>query len=136
MRQTETLLEITPAARLAPAQCPAAGGAVAHCPDSNFFLEKLKTSIQLKEFDVLTPVAYEEAKPLKYDVVLFDRYPPKFLPTSGNFMFFRCTPPNGKIKANMNGQKIVYLHENTVLDWKREHPMLRGLNLGPLGNLM
>src|SRR3954453_147896 len=35
--------------------------------DSNFFLEKLKGTIQLKEFDTLNPVAYEDAKPVKYD---------------------------------------------------------------------
>jgi uncharacterized protein YegL len=100
--------------------------------DSNFFLEKLKLSIQLKEFDVLTPTAYEEQKPTKYDVVIYDREAPKYLPPTGNFMYFRCVPPVGKIKRVMDGQKVQYAHENTVLDWKRDHPMLRGINLGKL----
>ncbi|HEY7116602.1 MAG TPA: VWA domain-containing protein [Tepidisphaeraceae bacterium] len=100
--------------------------------DGNFFLEKLKGSIQLKDFDVLNPVAYEDAKPAKYDVIIYDRYAPRFMPATGNFMFFRCVPPTGKITQATEGLKPVYLHENTVLDWKRDHPMLRDINLGKL----
>lgn len=100
--------------------------------DSNFFLEKLKGSIQLKDFDILNPVAYEDAKPVKYDVVIYDRYQPKYVPATGNFMYFRATPPGGRIKPALNGNKPVYTHENTILDWKRDHPMLRDINLGKL----
>src|SRR4051812_39996251 len=100
--------------------------------DGNFFLEKLKGTIQLKEFDVLNPVAYEDTKPVKYDVVIYDRYQPKYLPATGNFMYFRCVPPNSKIKQVQDGPKVVYLKENTILDWKRDHPMLRDINLGKL----
>jgi uncharacterized protein YegL len=100
--------------------------------DSNFFLEKLKGSIQLKEFDILTPAGYEAAKPVKYDVIIFDQYQPKFMPQNGNFMWFRALPPNSKVKQAMNGARPVYTQENTILDWKRDHPMLQGLNLGKL----
>jgi hypothetical protein len=100
--------------------------------DSNFFLEKLKGTIQLKEFDILNPVAYEDAKPVKYDVVIYDRYQPRYMPATGNFMYFRTTPPVGRIKPVLNGTKPVYMHENTILDWKRDHPMLRDINLGKL----
>lgn len=100
--------------------------------DSNFFLEKLKGSIQLKEFDILSPAGYEDAKPAKYDVIMFDQYQPKFMPQSGNFMWFRALPPNAKVKQTMNGVRPVYTQENTILDWKRDHPMLAGLNLGKL----
>src|SRR5258706_2407374 len=100
--------------------------------DSNFFLEKLKGSIQLKEFDILSPTAYEDAKALKYDVIIYDQYQPKFMPPSGNFMWFRALPPVTKVKQAMNGARPVYTQENTILDWKRDHPMLQGLNLGKL----
>lgn len=100
--------------------------------DGNFFLEKLKGSIQLKEFDILNPVAYEDAKPVKYDVIIYDRYQPRYQPATGNFMYFRCVPPNSKIKAAQDGPKVVYSKENTILDWKRDHPMLRDINLGKL----
>ncbi|MDB5322250.1 MAG: hypothetical protein JWN40_3881 [Phycisphaerales bacterium] len=100
--------------------------------DSNFFLEKLKGSIQLKEFDILSPASYEDAKPVKYDVIMFDQYQPKFMPQAGNFMWFRALPPNAKVKQAMNGVRPVYTQENTILDWKRDHPMLAGLNLGKL----
>jgi uncharacterized protein YegL len=100
--------------------------------DTNFFLEKLKGSLQLKEFDILTPAGYEQAKPVKYDVIMFDQYQPKFMPQNGNFIWFRALPPNGKVKQAMNGVKPVYTQKNTILDWKRDHPMLQGLNLGKL----
>src|SRR5688572_13986071 len=97
--------------------------------DGNFYLDKLKGSIQgLKDFDILTPPAYEEQKPTKYDVIIFDRHPPKYLPLTGNFMYFRDTPPDKlKIKPAVQQNKPVYVKENTVIDWKREHPMLRGM---------
>jgi hypothetical protein len=99
--------------------------------DSNYYLEKLKTSVQMKEFDILSPNAYEDAKPTKYDVILFDRYPNmKYLPTSGNFMYFNCVPPRSKLTQQMNGPRPLFTQDNGVLDWKRDHPMLRGLNLG------
>ena len=100
--------------------------------DGNPFLERLKTSIKLKEFDILTPPAYEDAKPDKYDVIIFDQYEPKFMPKLGNFMYFRAVPPKLKVKQVKEGIKPIYTHENTILDWKRDHPMLRGLNLGKL----
>jgi uncharacterized protein YegL len=100
--------------------------------DGNFFLEKLKGTIQTKDFDVLNPVAYEDVKPIKYDVVMYDRYQPRYTPPTGNFMYFRCVPANGKVKTVQDGPKTVYMKENTILDWKRDHPMLRDINLSKL----
>jgi hypothetical protein len=102
--------------------------------DGNYYLEKLKGAIQLKEFDVLNPIAYEDAKPTKYDVVMFDKYQPKYLPPTGNFMYFRAVPPAGRIKAALAPATgaPAYTTENGVLDWKRDHPMLRDINLGKL----
>jgi uncharacterized protein YegL len=101
-------------------------------PNTNPFLEHLKDSLQLKEFDILSPSAYEAAKPVKYDVIMFDQYQPKFMPQNGNFIWFRALPPGGKVTQAMNGVRPVYTQENTILDWKRDHPMLQGLNLGKL----
>ncbi len=100
--------------------------------DGNYYLEKLRGSIQLKEFDVLNPVAYEEQKPPKYDVIIYDRYAPTWMPLTGNFMYFNAIPPNSKIKQAKKGVRPEFLHANSVLDWKRDHPMLRGLSLGKI----
>jgi hypothetical protein len=100
--------------------------------DTNWFLERLKTSMPSKEFDFLSPTAYEELKPTKYDVVMFDQYEPKYMPANGSFMYFRCLPPNIKIKQAKDGIKPIYLEDNTVLDWKRDHPILQGLKIGKL----
>lgn len=104
--------------------------------DGNFYLEKLKGSISLKDFDIVNPLAYEELasgdKPFKYDVVLYDRYTPKWRPSGGNFMYFNAVPPDIKVKQVKEGVRPVFLHENTILDWKRDHPMLSGLNLNKL----
>ena len=100
--------------------------------DYNPYLERLKISIPNKEFDILSPSAYEDAKPAKYDVIMFDQYDPKFMPATGNFMYFRCLPPNIAVKQVKDGIKPIYLEDNTILDWKRDHPMFQGLNLGKL----
>lgn len=100
--------------------------------DGNWFLERLKTSIPNKEFDFLSPLAYEDAKPTKYDIIIFDQYDPKYMPPTGSFIYFRCLPPNSKVKQVKDGIKPVYIEDNTVLDWKRDHPILEGLNLGKL----
>ena len=42
----------------------------------------------------LTPAEYESKKPEGLDVILFDRYQPKYLPDSGNFVYFGAVPPN------------------------------------------
>ncbi len=105
--------------------------------DFNPFLERLKGSVQAKDFDIVTPTGYETAvndssKPFKYDIVIFDQYFPKTMPQIGNFMYFRSLPPNIKVKLAKDGIKPLYTDDNTILDWKREHPMLQGLNLGKL----
>jgi hypothetical protein len=101
--------------------------------DNNPFLERFKTTMQLKDFDVLNPIGYEDAKPAKYDVVIYDRYDPKFLPQTGNFLYFRAVPPAGRIKRAMQGIKPLYNADSSILDWKRDHPILRDINLGKLG---
>ena len=42
----------------------------------------------------MLPAAYEAAKPdKKFDVIIFDRYQPKFMPDAGNFVYFGAVPP-------------------------------------------
>jgi hypothetical protein len=109
--------------------------------DGNYFLEKALTSLELKSSDILRPVAYEELPPEKrekYDVFIFDRYNPKNLSPAGNFIFFldgknAALPPDLKIKIAKDPQNnVIVLEDVGVLDWKRDHPILKDLALGKL----
>ncbi len=104
--------------------------------EGNFFLELAMKSLQLQNPQQLLPAAYENAKPANFDVIIFDRYQPKFLPPAGNFVYFGATPPDSKIK----GEPPVYVPKPPkekkvvgVIDWKRDHPILRHLQLGSHG---
>jgi hypothetical protein len=106
--------------------------------DGNYFLERAIQSMHLKSPDILQTVTYEEKKPDKYDVVIFDRYTPKFLPEAGNFIYFGAVPPT----TAGPGQKItavtdaagdpVLLADEEILDWQRDNPMLKDLALNRL----
>lgn len=107
--------------------------------DENFFLQKALDAQKLRSYDTMFPPQYEQAMaggklPKDYDVVIFDRYSPKKLPEAGNFMYFGAIPPATDLKAALgaDGQPIL-THDNTVLDWSRDHPILRGLKLDRLG---
>ncbi|HEV8608191.1 MAG TPA: VWA domain-containing protein [Tepidisphaeraceae bacterium] len=102
----------------------------------NLWLEKFLDSANLKNPATITPAAYEErmkdpqAVATQYDVIIFDRYTPKSLPPSGNFIYNGCVPPNSKIIAAKDGiGQPVILKDQTVLDWDRAHPILRYLNM-------
>jgi len=102
--------------------------------EGNFFLELAMKSLGLKNPQQMLPAAYESARPdKKFDVIIFDRYQPKFMPSAGNFVFFGAVPPNSKIK----GDPPVYTPQPPakqkvvgIIDWKRDHPILRHLALG------
>ena len=103
--------------------------------DGNYFLERAIQNMHLKSPDVLQTATYEEQKPSKYDVILFDRYTPTYLPAAGNFIYFGCVPP----PSPGPGQKItaandaagdpILLSDQEILDWQRDHPMLKDLAL-------
>ena len=103
--------------------------------EGNFFLELAMKSLGLKNPQQMLPAAYENTKPDgKFNVIIFDRYQPKFEPKVGNFVYFGATPPDSKIK----GEPPVYVPQprakqkvSGVIDWKRDHPVLRNL---PMGN--
>lgn len=102
--------------------------------EGNYYLELAMKSLALENPQQMLPAAYEAAKPdRKFDVIIFDRYQPKFLPESGNFVYFGATPPNSAVK----GTPPIYIPQpqakkkvTGVIDWKRDHPILRHLTLG------
>ena len=100
--------------------------------DGNYYLEKAVASLNLKDPVTMSPVEYEQKHPQDADVIIFDRYSPKQLPPSGNFVYFGCIAPGLKLKpVTENGQQVM-LSEVGVLDWQRDHPILKGLALGKL----
>jgi hypothetical protein len=77
--------------------------------DGDYFLERMISSLNLKNAVVISPQQYEATIPANYDVIIFDRgYTPPKLPPA------------------------VMLDSTGVLDWKRDHPMLKNLALNRL----
>ena len=64
--------------------------------------------------------------PTEFDVIFFDSYAPKKLPPSGNFVCINSVPEGLKIKPVIENGAPVIMDDATVLDWKRDHPMLQG----------
>ncbi len=101
--------------------------------NGNFFIEKLFNVLELKSPDTMIPAAYEQNVPNKYDVIIFDNYSPKALPTSGNFIYFGGVAAGLKLKAVREENRNVLWEEGVgVLDWQRDHPILRHLSLQPI----
>ncbi|HXE56246.1 MAG TPA: hypothetical protein VN541_24680, partial [Tepidisphaeraceae bacterium] len=106
--------------------------------DGNYFLEKAIQVMRLKSPDVMTPANYEQKQPQNYDVIIFDHYQPNWLPEAGNFIYFGAVPPTTpgpgqKVTAatDTNGNPVL-LHDEEVLDWDRDNPMLKDLALNRL----
>jgi hypothetical protein len=101
--------------------------------DGNYFLQKVMASLNLQRPETLSPAAYEEKKPATFDVVIFDRYEPKWVPPSGNFIWFGAIANGLRLKTikEKNGETAI-IKDTMVLDWKRDHPILRGLSLGKM----
>jgi hypothetical protein len=103
--------------------------------NGNYFLERVMESLNLQQPDVMTTDAYEAAwadpkkDPSKYDVILFDAYAPKRLPSAGSFIHFGSVPDGLGLKAEKNGDEFVKVEDGKFLDWKRDHPILRHLGL-------
>jgi hypothetical protein len=102
----------------------------------NYFLEKAVQSLNLKNPATLRPEAYEDkagGPDFSYDVVIFDRYTPQKLPPAGNFIYFGAVPNGLKVKAAATPQGGYELVEDFgVLEWKRDHPVLRNLAMQKL----
>ncbi|MDB5355944.1 MAG: hypothetical protein JWN24_2397 [Phycisphaerales bacterium] len=106
--------------------------------DGNYFLEKAIESLSLKNPDTMRPNVYDGQKvPEKYDVIIFDRYKPKQLPPAGSFIYIvdgrRPELPDMKLKVAKDAAgKPIPLLDVGVLDWKRDHPILKDLALSKL----
>ncbi len=100
--------------------------------DGNYFLQKVLDAMNLEHPDTLSPLKYEDKKPQQYDVIVFDRYEPKFMPSSGNFIWFGALANGLKLKPMKVGEETAIVKDTMVLDWKRDHPILRGLQLGKM----
>lgn len=106
--------------------------------EGNFFLEKVFRSLNLKEPAVLSPGAYEASfsstdnSPSSYDVIIFDRYKPSRIPSAGNFLWFAAVPSGIELSVAQENGNDQLLGQQGVLDWERDHPLLRHLVLGRL----
>jgi len=108
--------------------------------DGNFFLEKGLSVQKLKDYQTMVPPEYKQKITSSsglgkaYDVIIFDRYQPdKLPPNTSAFVYFDALPPGTALKAAATpAGEALTIEDNTVLDWKRDHPMLRHLNWGDL----
>jgi Aerotolerance regulator N-terminal/von Willebrand factor type A domain len=98
----------------------------------NYYLERAINSMSLKDPKKMSPDEYEQKQPSDFDVIMFDRYYPQFMPPAGNFIYFGCTPTQGKLQAVKENEKYQLIDDVGVLDWQRDHPILRHLNLSKL----
>ena len=112
--------------------------AVTLVTDGNAFLENAVSNMGLKAPQVLAPASYEQSKPSNSDVVIFDRYTPQYLPPAGNFVYIDAAPPRGdgpapKISAELDPTgNYAHVEDEYVLDWMRDHPILKDLAMGQL----
>jgi hypothetical protein len=98
----------------------------------NYFLEKVMRSLNLKDPAEVTPEQYEASVPQTYDLIIFDNYTPQRLPGAGNFIYFGSVGPGLGIKAASEHGVPVMVERQGVLDWQRDHPILKGLSLSKL----
>jgi hypothetical protein len=113
--------------------------------DGNYFLERGLQSQRLKVYDRMYPQEYlalpnapEGGKklPKPYDVIVFDRVQgmkPADVPKRGAAVYFGCVPPGLKLQVatDLTGNAKTF-DDNWVLDWERDHPILRHINLSKL----
>lgn len=97
--------------------------------DGNYYLEKAVASLNLRDPITMKGADYEAKLPHDFDVIMFDRYSPKVLPESGNFIYFGAAPPGLKLKPITENGVPVMNSDVGVLDWNRDHPILRYLSL-------
>jgi Aerotolerance regulator N-terminal/von Willebrand factor type A domain len=104
--------------------------AVALVTEGNYFLERAVSAMGQQKPTILTPAQYDAAVPTEYDVLIFDRHSPKALPSSGNFVYFGAIPPGLPLKQAVDAANVPqFVADVNVLDWQRDHPILRTLNL-------
>jgi hypothetical protein len=98
----------------------------------NPYLERAFSSMALKNSQVMLSDDYDDKHPTDFDVIIYDRVYPNWMPPSGNFIYFGCAPTEGKLKVMKDGELYQTLQDVSVLDWVRDHPILRHLSLNSL----
>ena len=104
----------------------------------NYFLQRTIESLDLKKPEIITPATYEQNGPKNFDVIIYDRYVPKHIPSTGSFLYFLdpahpVLPEELKVKIAQGADHLpVILHDVGVLDWNRDHPILHDLQLEKL----
>jgi hypothetical protein len=98
--------------------------------EGNYFVERAVRSLGLKS-EVLSPQQYAVQQPAAESVIIFDQYAPPRLPEKGRFLFFGVVPPGEKL-AGAAADKAGPIKDIAVKGWKRDHPVLRDLDLGKL----
>lgn len=96
----------------------------------NYYLERAVDSLPVQKPQQMTPEEFDAKVPGDFDVIIFDRHSPKALPPAGSFIYFGGVGPGLKVTADMKDGQPVLVDEMSVLDWRRDHPILRHLNLG------
>lgn len=115
---------------------PAKKMAVALVTRGNLFLPAVLQGLPLSRLDQMTPEDYEgklrAGQAGSYDVVVLDRYlplnnlGPLGLPPGRFILFGAVPPPASGIADKGKGPAAAFI------DWKRDHPMLRSVNLDPI----
>ncbi len=107
---------------------------IALVTEGNYFLERAVSALGAADLKILTPDQYLKDVPTVHDVIFFDRIRPTQLPEAGAFVYFGSLPPGTPITqtTDVQSQLPLFHTDETVLDWKRDHPLLRGLNIGRL----
>jgi hypothetical protein len=101
----------------------------------NPFLVRAVQSLPVEKPVILLPPQYEAAfkdektNPTQYDVIVFDRYVPNQMPAAGNFLCFDAVPRGLQLRPAMEKEHTIEMKDTGVLDWDRDHPILRGLAL-------
>ena len=98
--------------------------------DGNYFLEKAMDALGLQRAKTMSPAEYESTVPSDYDVIVFDRHSPAKLPAAGNFVYFGAVPPGLPLKQSTSSAGVPQIVTDVgVLDWQRDHPLLKTLNV-------
>jgi hypothetical protein len=100
--------------------------------DNPWLEQKALPSMGLKDPQVMLDDEYEDKKPTNFDVIIFDRVYPAWLPNSGNYIYFGCAPTTGKLKVVKDGDIYQTIQDCSVLDWDRSDQILKQLPLGKL----
>ncbi len=100
------------------------------------YLERAFAAMSVLNKQTMLAEEYEDKQPANYDVVIFDRYAPQWSSwkerPNGSFIWFGCAPPTGKLHVVKTGEKYETVDNTGVLDWQRDHPILRHLQVGDL----